>query len=33
MADAIMEYIQNHLNAQISDKYANAYGDGRITIK
>ena len=32
-ADAIMEYIQNHLNAQISDKYANAYGDGRITIK
>ena len=32
-ADAIMEYIQNHLNAKISDKYANAYGDGRITIK
>lgn len=32
-ADAILEYIQNHLNAKIGEQYANAYGDGRITIK
>ncbi len=32
-ADAILEYIQNHLNAKIGAQYANAYGDGRITIK
>lgn len=32
-ADAILEYIQNHLNAKIGEQYANAYGDGRIVIK
>lgn len=32
-ADAILEYIQNHLNGQIGDEYANPYGLGRITIK
>ena len=31
--DAIIEYLQKHLNGKIGDKYANAYGDGRITIK
>lgn len=32
-ADAIMEYIQNHLNGKIGEQYANPYGEGRITIK
>lgn len=31
--DAIIEYLQNHINAKIGDEYANPYGDGRITIK
>lgn len=31
--DAIIEYLQKHLNGKIGDKYANPYGDGRITIK
>ena len=31
--DAIMEYVQNHLNARIKDGYENPYGAGRITIK
>ena len=31
--DAIMEYVQNHLNAKIKEGYENPYGDGRITIK
>jgi len=31
--DAIMEYVQNHLNAKIKDGYENPYGAGRITIK
>ena len=31
--DAIMEYVQNHLNAKIKDGYEDPYGLGRITIK
>jgi 2',3'-cyclic-nucleotide 2'-phosphodiesterase (5'-nucleotidase family) len=31
--DAIMEYIQNHLNAKIKEGYENPYGAGRITTK
>ena len=31
--DAIMEYVQNHLNAKIKDGYENPYGAGRITIR
>ena len=31
--DAIMEYVQNHLNAKIKDGYEDPYGTGRITIK
>ena len=31
--DAIMEYVQNHLNAKIKEGYENPYGTGRITIK
>ncbi|MGM9568905.1 MAG: bifunctional metallophosphatase/5'-nucleotidase [Phascolarctobacterium sp.] len=31
--DAIIEYVQKHLNGKIDEQYANAYGDGRITIK
>ena len=31
--DAIMEYVQNHLNAKIKEGYENPYGAGRITIK
>ena len=32
-ADTIMEYLQNHLNGKVGEKYANPYGDGRIVIK
>ena len=32
-ADAIMEYVQNHLNAKVKDGYENPYGAGRIKIK
>ena len=32
-ADAIMEYVQNYLNAKIKDGYEDPYGAGRITIK
>lgn len=31
--DAIMEYVQNHLNAKIKEGYENPYGTGRITVK
>ncbi len=31
--DAMIEYLQNHLDAKIGAQYGNAYGDGRITIK
>ena len=31
--DAIMEYVQNHLNAKIKEGYENPYGSGRIVIK
>ncbi len=31
--DAVLEYLQNHLNAKIGKQYANPYGEGRITIK
>jgi 2',3'-cyclic-nucleotide 2'-phosphodiesterase (5'-nucleotidase family) len=31
--DAIMEYVQNHLNAKVKEGYENPYGAGRITIK
>lgn len=31
--DAILEYLQNHLNGSIGENYANPYGDGRIIIK
>ena len=31
--DAIIEYLQKHLNGKIGDEYANPYGKGRITIK
>ena len=31
--DAIMEYVQNHLNAKIKEGYENPYGAGRIVIK
>ena len=31
--DAIMEYVQNYLNAKIKEGYENPYGSGRITIK
>lgn len=31
-ADVIIEYIQNYLNATISNEYANPYGQNRITI-
>ena len=31
--DAIMEYVQNHLNAKIKEGYDNPYGAGRITVK
>lgn len=31
--DAIMEYVQNHLNAKVNEGYENPYGAGRITIK
>ena len=31
--DAIMEYVQNHLNAKIKEGYENPYGAGRITVK
>ncbi len=31
--DAIMEYVQNHLNAKIEGGYENPYGSGRIIIK
>lgn len=32
-ADALIEYVQNHLNAKVGEQYANPYGEGRITIK
>ncbi len=28
--DAIMEYVQNHLNAKIKEGYEDPYGTGRI---
>lgn len=31
--DAILEYLQNHLNGSIREEYANPYGDGRIIIE
>ena len=31
--DAIIEYMQKHLNGKIGAEYANPYGKGRITIK
>ena len=31
--DAIMEYVQNHLNAKIKEGYENPYGAGRIIVK
>ena len=31
--DAILEYLQNHLNGSIGEEYINPYGDGRIIIK
>ena len=31
--DAIMEYVQNHLNAKIKEGYEDPYGAGRITIR
>ena len=31
--DAIMEYVQNHLNAKIKEGYENPYGTGRIKIQ
>ncbi len=31
--DAIMEYVQNYLNAKVGDGYENPYGAGRITVK
>ena len=31
--DAIMEYVQNHLNAKIKEGYENLCGTGRITVK
>ena len=31
--DAIMEYIQNHLDAKVKEGYENPYGTGRITAK
>ena len=31
--DAIMEYVQNHLNAKIKEGYENPYGTGRIVIR
>lgn len=31
--DAILEYLQNHLNGIIGTEYANPYGSGRIVIK
>ncbi|MBR2183563.1 MAG: hypothetical protein IJ858_09085 [Acidaminococcaceae bacterium] len=31
--DAIMEYVQNHLNAKIKDGYEDLYGTGRIKIR
>ena len=30
--DAILEYLQNHLNGCIDEKYANPYGKGRISV-
>ena len=30
--DAILEYLQNHLNGCIDEKYANPYGEGRISV-
>lgn len=32
-SDAILEYVQNHLNGKVGNEYANPYGDGRIMIK
>lgn len=32
-ADAIIEYVQNHLNGKIGEAYKDPYGEGRITIK
>lgn len=32
-SDAALEYLQNHLNAEIGSQYAQQYGEGRITIK
>jgi len=31
--DAILEYLQNHIDAKIGEQYANPYGEGRIIIK
>lgn len=31
--DALLEYLQNHLNGSIDKEYENPYGDGRIVIK
>lgn len=31
--DAIIEYIQNHLDGKVGEDYKNPYGEGRITIK
>lgn len=31
--DAILEYLQNHLNGKVGEEYAQPYGNGRITIK
>ena len=31
--DALLEYLQNHLNGYIGEKYSNPYGEGRIVIK
>ena len=28
-----MEYVQNHLNAKVTEGYENPYGAGRITVK
>lgn len=31
--DAFIEYVQKQLEGKIGEQYANAYGDGRISIK
>ena len=32
-ADAVIEYVQNHLNAKVGEEYKKPLGEGRISIK